>query len=317
MKRLIFVIIIAGVLISLTPKTANAGWHAVGWYGCDCSWGVPDPWDPWWECPCYWDVWLWCYSHPYWMWPWWARQWVSYHYSSCGHYYYVYYDYYVPSSHRVYVDGRYRYRYSVELDRSYSRSERIPRRNGFERPMPSAVESALADRGPEYRIKDTPATWTSPEYREYATSRRSSSTEIASTTESHRSGAIEEPTASGRRSGSAGSSPGGIGDMISRSDVGSSIPNSRDESEKIGGRNPLPTSEPVPEPSVIPSSRTTPPSAPESAISRSSSDSRSSETKNADYSRNITRSTTTTGTSSRSTSTSSKSRSTELSKRSR
>ena len=153
MKHSLFLIVLAGVLLSLVPQTSQAGFYVSIRDDCDCCWGVPDPWDPWWECPYYWDIWVWCSYHPYWMWPWWCRQWVNYHYSSCGRYYYVYYDYYVPRSHRVYIDGRYRYRYEVELDRSYNVTERIPRRRGLERPMPEPVERNISNLGPEYRIK--------------------------------------------------------------------------------------------------------------------------------------------------------------------
>jgi len=203
MKKLIFVIILAGVILSLTPKTAEAGWFVGYSSDCYCCWGTPSPWDPWWECPGYWDVWIWCQHRPYWMWPWWARRWVSLHYSSCGRYYYTYYDYYVPGARRIYVDGRYRYRYSVQLDRTYSTYDRIPRRNGFERPVPEVVERTLASRGTEYRVRETPSEWTSREYREVV-SRRSTSPEVSTTAPSHRSGTspIETVTPDSKRSDS-------------------------------------------------------------------------------------------------------------------
>jgi len=164
MKNVILLTMSLLVLVMAFPQTTEAGWH-VSWYDdCDCGWGVPDPWDPWWECPCYWEIWVWCSWHPYWMWPWWCRQWVDYHYSSCGRYYYVYYDYYVPGCTRMYVDGRYRYRYSVEMDRSYTITERIPRRTGMERPgyegagpVPESAYRELQSLGPDYRVKTAAA----------------------------------------------------------------------------------------------------------------------------------------------------------------
>jgi len=200
MKKLLFAIILAGVLLSLTPTTASAGWYVGVGSDCYCCWGTPSPWDPWWECPEYWEVWMWCQHRPFWMWPWWARRWVSYHYSSCGRYYYTYYDYYVPGARRVYVDGIYRYRYSVQLDRSYSTHERIPRRNGFERPMPEVVQRTLAERGPEYRVRETPAEWTTPEYREVV-SRRSTSPDVSTPATSRRTESSPTPSESSRRSG--------------------------------------------------------------------------------------------------------------------
>lgn len=157
MRNIIFTVVLAGAFIVLAPQTSDGWWHAGIWIGdwhyCDCYWGEPSPWDPWWECPCYWEVWAWCSGRPYWMWPWWCRRYVEIYYSPCGRYYYVYYDYYLPGCRRVYVDGRYRYRYAVELERPYSITERIPRRSGLERPMPERVSQRLENLGPEYRVK--------------------------------------------------------------------------------------------------------------------------------------------------------------------
>ncbi len=167
MKHLILTIVGLGILIALTSGTAEADWYFSAWYNdCDCSWGSPSPWDPWWECSCYWDIWAWCATHPYWTWPWWCRRYIEIHYSPCGHYYYVYYDYYVPGCSRVLVDGRYRYRYSVNLGHRYSVTERIPRqrglessssgsreRPGYDQPMPDEVYRTLERLGPDYRMK--------------------------------------------------------------------------------------------------------------------------------------------------------------------
>ena len=149
MKTAYLTIIVIAFAISMFPQSAKADWVWVN-NDCSCSWGDPGPWDPWWECPCYWDVWVWCGWHPYWMWPWWCRQYVEIYYSPYGHYYYVYYDDYRSGCDRVYVDGRYRYRYSVELERPYSITERIPRRNGLERPIPETVSRRVERLGPEY-----------------------------------------------------------------------------------------------------------------------------------------------------------------------
>ncbi|GEM_PF-2193348 len=162
MKKLLLIVIASAALLTMTPDTVEAGWNfgfGVYYDNCDCYWGEPDPWDAWWDCPCYWDVWEWCFVHPYWMWPRWCRVYVQSYYSPCGRYYYVYYDYQVPQSRRVYVNGRYRYRYEVPLGSTYSITERIPRRSGLERPagggqpMPEPVSRTIASLGPEYRVK--------------------------------------------------------------------------------------------------------------------------------------------------------------------
>ncbi|MCD6502553.1 hypothetical protein J7L01_08110 [bacterium] len=166
MKKLLLIVLIAIAFLALAPKTADAGWHmgfGIWFDDCDCYFGDPGPWASWWECPCYWDVWEWCEWHPYWMWPRWCREYVEWHYSRWGRYYYVYYDYYVPHCTRVFVDGRYRYRYAVEMGGSRSRSEMIPHRTSvyrsasYGRPMPETVSRTLSDLGPEYRIKDVAA----------------------------------------------------------------------------------------------------------------------------------------------------------------
>ncbi len=166
MKKLIIIALISIVSIALFPQTANARWHigfGIFYDDCDCYFGDPDPWGPWWECPCYWDVWEWCEWHPYWMWPYWCRRYVDFHYSRCGHYYYVYYDHYIPHGSRVFVDGVYRYRYAVDMRGSFSIAERIPRRSGLERPsptgspMPEVASRVLSDLGPEYRVKTVAA----------------------------------------------------------------------------------------------------------------------------------------------------------------
>ena len=195
MKRLIIIIALLGFGLAALPTTAEADmsfgiWVGRDYDGCDCYWGEPDPWDPWWECACYWRIWLWCQHHPYWMWPSWCRRWVEYHYSPRGHYYYVYYDSYRPGCRRVYVHDRYRYRYAVELDRSYSRTERIPRRSGLERPVPEPVERHLASRGPEYRIKTVAA---HAEDRGVQTSLRNRTAESSPEVRSRRSPEAESP----------------------------------------------------------------------------------------------------------------------------
>ncbi|MCK5832755.1 hypothetical protein KAH81_03695 [bacterium] len=170
MKKLLLIVIASTALLMMLPETASARWHfGFGAYyeDCDCYWGEPDPWDAWWECPCYWDIWEWCSWHPYWMWPRWCRRWVEAYYSPCGRYYYVYYDYFVPRSTRIYVDGRYRYRYDVPLGSSYNTTERIPRRSGLERPSgspprPETVTRTLENLGPEYRIKTVASHATQP-----------------------------------------------------------------------------------------------------------------------------------------------------------
>lgn len=166
MKRLLLIVIASAALLTMIPDTVEARWNfgfGVYYDNCNCYWGEPSPWDAWWDCSCYWDVWEWCAVHPYWMWPRWCRVYVQSYYSPCGRYYYVYYDHHVPRSRRVYVDGRYRYRYEVPLGSTYSITERIPRRSGLERPagagqpMPETVSRTLASLGPDYRVKTVAA----------------------------------------------------------------------------------------------------------------------------------------------------------------
>ena len=174
MKKLFLIVLIATAFFALAPRTADAGWHmgfGIWFDDCDCYFGDPDPWDPWWECPCYWDVWEWCEWHPYWMWPRWCRRYIEWHYSRWGRFYYVYYDYYVPHCTRVFVDGRYRYRYAVDMGSSRSRTEMIPHRTSVYRsasyapPIPETVSRTLSDLGPEYRIKGVAAHVSSPSLR--------------------------------------------------------------------------------------------------------------------------------------------------------
>lgn len=161
MRRALFIAIIA--LAAIVPLTAH-GFSMVVHYSTG---NYYVPFFPYYYTGyrCYWGYYdLIIYDVVWYPFPWFVRHWRYTYYSPCGWYRYRYYDYRYPGSTRVFVNGRYRYRYPEPRTTRYVYTS-PPSRHEIYRERYSASTRAIAPTRPVTRYRDA-GTYASNDRRE-------------------------------------------------------------------------------------------------------------------------------------------------------